>query len=101
MTKLQLGNITYTQEQLLSILHEPVPGNDILILATQKIAAKLKIANGADRIRIQQTLVEADALVGGSCYSANRRRILAAARRVANGGDSWRLQRGQLVRSEV
>jgi hypothetical protein len=64
VTELQLGNTTYTQDQLLSILHEPVRGNGILILAHQEIAAKLNIANGADGSCIQQTLADADALIG-------------------------------------
>ena len=64
VTELLLGNTTYTQEQLLAILHEPVRGNGILILAHQEIAAKLNIANGADGSCIQQTLADADALIG-------------------------------------
>jgi hypothetical protein len=64
VTELQLGNTTYTQEQLLAILHEPVRGNGLLILAHQEIAAKLNIANGADGSCIQQTLADADALIG-------------------------------------
>jgi hypothetical protein len=64
VTELQLGNVTYTQDQLLAILHEPVRGNGILILAHQEIAAKLNIANGADGSCIQQTLADADALIG-------------------------------------
>jgi hypothetical protein len=61
---LQLGNVTYTQEQLLLILHQPVRGNGLLILAHQEIAAELNIANGADGSCIQQTLADADALIG-------------------------------------
>ena len=64
MTELQLGNTTYTQDQLLAILREPVRGNGLLILAKQEIAAKLNIANGADGSCIQQTLADADALIG-------------------------------------
>jgi hypothetical protein len=64
VTELQLGNVTYTQEQLLAILREPVRGNGLLILAKQEIAAKLNIANGADGSCIQQTLADADALIG-------------------------------------
>ena len=64
VTELQLGNVTYTQDQLLAILHEPVRGNGLLILAHQEIAAKLNIANGADGSCIQQTLADADALIG-------------------------------------
>src|SRR5437762_12845273 len=64
VTELQLGNTTYTQDQLLAILREPVRGNGLLILAKQEIAAKLNIANGADASCIQQTLADADALIG-------------------------------------
>ena len=64
VTELQLGNTTYTQDQLLAILREPVRGNGILILAKQEIAAKLNIANGADGSCVQQTLADADALIG-------------------------------------
>ena len=64
VTELQLGNVTYTQEELLSILHEPVGGNGLLILAHQEIAAKLNIANGADGSCIHQTLANADFLIG-------------------------------------
>jgi N-acetylneuraminic acid mutarotase len=64
VTELQLGNTTYTQDQLLAILREPVRGNGLLILAKQEIAAKLNIANGADGSCIQQTLADADASIG-------------------------------------
>jgi hypothetical protein len=64
VTELQLGNVTYTQEELLSILHQPVRGNGLVLLAHQLIAAKLNIANGADASCIQQTIADADALIG-------------------------------------
>jgi len=64
VAQLQLGNVSYNQQQLLSILHDPVRGNGLLILAYQEIAAKLNIANGADGSCIQQTLADADALIG-------------------------------------
>jgi hypothetical protein len=64
VTELQLGNVTYTQQQLLDILHEPVRGNGLLILAHQLIAAKLNIAAGADPTCIQQAIAQADALIG-------------------------------------
>jgi hypothetical protein len=49
---------------LLNILNEPVRGNGLLIIAHQLIPAKLNIANGADPSCIQQTIAEADALIG-------------------------------------
>jgi hypothetical protein len=64
VTELQLGNVTYTQEQLLSIMHEPVRGNGLISLAHHLIATKLNVANGADPSCIQQTIADADALIG-------------------------------------
>ena len=64
VTELQLGNVTYTQQELLDILHDPVRGNGLLILAHQLIAAKLNIAAGADPTCIEETIAEADALIG-------------------------------------
>jgi hypothetical protein len=64
VTELQLGNVTYNQQELLDILREPVRGNGLLILAHQLIAAKLNIAAGADPSCIQETIAEADALIG-------------------------------------
>jgi hypothetical protein len=64
VTQLQLGNVTYNQQQLLLILHQPVVGNGLVLLAHQLIAAKLNIANGADGSCIQDTIAAADALIG-------------------------------------
>jgi hypothetical protein len=64
VTQLQLGNVVYSQEELLSILHQPVRGNGLVLLTHQEIAAKLNIANGADGSCIEQTLADADALIG-------------------------------------
>jgi hypothetical protein len=64
VTELQLGNVTYDQQQLLDILHESVRGNGLLILAHQLIAAKLNIAAGADPSCIKETIAAADALIG-------------------------------------
>jgi hypothetical protein len=62
--QLVLGNNAYDKEQLLAILHQPVRGNGLVLLAHQLIAAKLNIANGADASCIEQTLADADALIG-------------------------------------
>lgn len=64
VTELQLGNVTYTQDQLLSIMDEPVHGNGLVSLAHHLITAKLNVANGADPSCIQQTIADADALIG-------------------------------------
>ena len=45
MNELQLGNVTYNQQELLSILSQPVRGNGLVLLAHQLIAAKLNIAD--------------------------------------------------------
>jgi hypothetical protein len=64
VTELQLGNVTYTQDQLLSIMHEPVRGNGLVSLAHHLITTKLNVANGADPSCIAQTIADADALIG-------------------------------------
>src|SRR4029453_14338470 len=64
VTELQLGNVTYTQDELLSFLRQPVNGNGLVSLAHHLIAAKLNVANGADSSCIQQTIADADALIG-------------------------------------
>src|SRR5207244_3277244 len=64
VTELQLGTVTYTQDELLSIMHEPVHGNGLVSLAHHLITAKLNVANGADPSCIQQTIADADALIG-------------------------------------
>jgi hypothetical protein len=64
VTELQLGNVTYTQEQLLSVMHQPVRGNGLVSLAHQLITTKLNVANGADPSCIQQAIADADALIG-------------------------------------
>jgi parallel beta helix pectate lyase-like protein/polymorphic membrane protein len=64
VTELQLGNITYSQQELLSILHQSIHRNGLVIVAHQEIAAKLNIANGADGSCIAQTLADLNSLIG-------------------------------------
>jgi hypothetical protein len=64
IAQVQLGNVSYNQQQLLSILNLAVRGNGLVSLAHQEIAAKLNIAKGADGSCVQQTLAAADALIG-------------------------------------
>jgi hypothetical protein len=64
VTQLQLGNVTYNQQQLLSILNTDVRINGLVSVAHQEIAAKLNIASGADPSCIAQTLASLDALIG-------------------------------------
>jgi hypothetical protein len=64
-TSLTLGTVTYTEEQLLSILDAPASGNGLLALAHQLIAAKLNVANGADDSAVASAIAAADTLIGG------------------------------------
>jgi hypothetical protein len=64
VNQLQLGNVTYNRQQLQSILENAVRINGLVSLAYQEIAAKLNLANGGDGSCIQQTLAQADALIG-------------------------------------
>jgi hypothetical protein len=48
----------------MAILDNPARGNGLLILAHQLIAAKLNIANGADPSAVQQTITDADNMIG-------------------------------------
>jgi len=64
VNQLQLGNVTYNRQQLQSILNQPVRGNGLVSLAHQEIAAKLNIATGADESCVNETLAQADGLIG-------------------------------------
>jgi hypothetical protein len=59
--ELTLGDVTYTQAELLVVLRTPPRGDATYILAHQLIAAKLNVAHGADASAIEATLAEADA----------------------------------------
>ena len=61
---MQLGNVSYNQQQLLSILRQPVRGNGLVLLAGELISAKLNIAKGSNGSCIQQTIAAADVLIG-------------------------------------
>jgi hypothetical protein len=64
VTSLTLGNVTYTDLQLCSIMNTAAAGNGLIALAHQLIAAKLNIANGADGSDAAQCIANADALIG-------------------------------------
>jgi hypothetical protein len=49
----------------MAILDNAAQSNGLVILAHQLIAAKLNIANGADPSAVQQTLIDADNMIGG------------------------------------
>jgi hypothetical protein len=77
VTSLDLGSVTYTDLQLLSIFNTPASGNGLLTLTHQLIAAKLNIANGADPSAIQGTINAADTLIDGSVIPPNGSGFLA------------------------
>jgi hypothetical protein len=59
------GAVSYNKLQLLQILNRPAQGNGLVILAHQFIATKLNIANGADPTAVQQSVIDADSMIGG------------------------------------
>jgi hypothetical protein len=61
VTSLSLGDVEYTQPELLSIFDQPVQGNGLVALAHQLIAAKLNVACGAASV---DAIADADALIG-------------------------------------
>jgi hypothetical protein len=64
VTNLTLGTVSYNQAQLLSILNQPAaPGNGLVILAYQLIAAKLNAAKLSDT-SMATTIAAADGLIG-------------------------------------
>jgi hypothetical protein len=64
VNNLTLGNINYTQAQLLQILNQPAQGNGLVSMAHQLIGAKLNIAGGASNATIAATIAAADAQIG-------------------------------------
>jgi hypothetical protein len=48
----------------MAILDNPAQGNGLVTLVHQLIAAKLNIANGADPSAVQQTITDADNMIG-------------------------------------
>ncbi len=59
-----LGNVYYTNEQLLAILNTPVKGNGLVSLSHHLIATKLNIANGSNPADVAGAEQAADALIG-------------------------------------
>jgi hypothetical protein len=65
VTSLQLGSVTYTQSDLLTILNAPVIGNGLVSLSHQLIAAKLNVAAGsAQPAGVQSAIASADSMIG-------------------------------------
>jgi hypothetical protein len=61
---LKLGNNTYNQAQLISILSQPSLGNGLTILCHQLIAAKLNVLLAAPPASITADIAAADAMIG-------------------------------------
>jgi hypothetical protein len=60
-----LGAVSYSEDQMLAILGEPVQGNGLLALADQLIAAKLNAATGATvPAAVANCVTGADSLIG-------------------------------------
>jgi hypothetical protein len=64
VSSLVLGNVAYTDLELLSIFNTPAAGNGLIALAHQLMATKLNLANGTDPTAIAATVSAADALIG-------------------------------------
>jgi cysteine-rich repeat protein len=64
VSKLKLGSVEYTKDQLIAILETPVKGNGLVQLSHQLIAAKLNIAAGASDVSIKASITASDALIG-------------------------------------
>ena len=59
-----LGNVAYTQQQLLDIFNQPANGNGLISLAHQLITVKLNACNGSNTANVAATIAAADALIG-------------------------------------
>lgn len=64
VSSLMLGNVSYTDQQLMSVFKTSVQGNGLISLAHQLIAAKLNIVEGTDASSIQTIVTQSDALIG-------------------------------------
>jgi hypothetical protein len=66
VSSLTLGSVTYSRQQLISILDTPVQGDASVILAKQLITALLNLANGSNPAPICSTIADANHALG-SC----------------------------------
>jgi len=62
VSSLQLGTVTYTKAEALSILGQPVMGNGLVSLAHQLIATKLNVASGSTNT-VATEIAQADLLI--------------------------------------
>jgi hypothetical protein len=63
-TPMMLGNVSYTQAQLLQILNQPAQGNGLIFLAHQLITTRLNACNGSILTNVASTMTASDALIG-------------------------------------
>jgi hypothetical protein len=64
VNELELGNVAYSESECLDIFNQPVGGNGLVSLAHQLMAANLNVSNGAQHDCIDQTITDADDLIG-------------------------------------
>ena len=64
MHELVLGNVTYSEEQLRTIMAEGDSNNGLILLAEQLAPAKLNVANGAGHTCIDMEISQADLIIG-------------------------------------
>lgn len=70
---LELGGVTYTKAELLTLLDTPVSGDASLILSHQLIAAKLNVANGAwAEPDVADAIADADAWLAANADADGR-----------------------------
>jgi len=65
VNSLTLGGVTYSKDQLISILNSPIKGDASVILAKQLIATLLSLANGSDPASVCNTIADANSLLAG------------------------------------
>jgi hypothetical protein len=63
-SSLKLGNVTYTQSQLMQILNLPANGNGLVSLAHELIASKLNVTGGSYSAPILSWISTSDAHIG-------------------------------------
>ena len=68
VTSLTLGTVTYQAAKLMAILDDPARVNGLAIVVHQLIAAKLNVANGANPSAVQQSITDADNMIGPWWY---------------------------------
>ena len=63
VSSVELGSVTYSKTEALSVFNQPVNGNGLVSLAHQLLAAKLNVASGSTNT-VADEIEDADALIG-------------------------------------